>query len=84
MFLYSTVSTLKPGRALDTGGSSGRQFGHTNGWDGGAMTVLVYRRCYIREAVNIHNFTELELVQDCSLSGRVETNHENSHLLLAP
>lgn len=30
------------------------------------------------------DFTELELVQDCGLSGGVETNHQDAHLLLAP
>lgn len=30
------------------------------------------------------DFTELELVQDRGLSGGVETNHQNAHLLLAP
>lgn len=34
--------------------------------------------------INIHNFTELELVQNGGLSGRVKTNHQNSHLLLPP
>jgi hypothetical protein len=30
------------------------------------------------------DFTELELVEDSGLSGGIETNHEDSHLLLAP
>ena len=30
------------------------------------------------------DFTELELVQDGGLSGSVEADHENSHLLLPP
>ena len=30
------------------------------------------------------DFTELQLVQNGGLSGGVETNHEDSHLLLAP
>jgi len=30
------------------------------------------------------DFTELQLVQDGGLSGGVQTNHQNSHLLLAP
>ena len=30
------------------------------------------------------DFTELQLVEDCGLSGRVQTDHENAHLLLAP
>jgi hypothetical protein len=30
------------------------------------------------------NFTELELVENSSLSGSIETNHQDSHLLLAP
>lgn len=30
-----------------------------------------------------HNFTQLQLVQDGGLSGSVETDHENTHLLLA-
>lgn len=31
-----------------------------------------------------NNFTELQLIQNGSLSGSVETDHENSHLLLPP
>lgn len=30
------------------------------------------------------DFTKLELVQDSGLSGGVETDHQDSHLLLAP
>lgn len=30
------------------------------------------------------NFAQLELVQDGSFSSCVQTNHQNSHLLLAP
>lgn len=30
------------------------------------------------------DFTELQLVEDGGLSGGIETNHENSHLLLSP
>ena len=30
------------------------------------------------------DFTELELVENSGLSGGIETNHEDSHLLLAP
>jgi len=30
------------------------------------------------------DFTELELVKNGGLSGGIETNHEDSHLLLAP
>lgn len=30
------------------------------------------------------NFTELELVQDGGLSGGVETDHQDSHLLATP
>jgi hypothetical protein len=30
------------------------------------------------------DFTQLELVQNCGLSGSVQTDHENAHLLLAP
>lgn len=30
------------------------------------------------------NFTELEFVQDCGLSGSIKPNHQNSHLLLSP
>ena len=30
------------------------------------------------------DFTELELVEDSGLSGGIETNHQNSHLLLTP
>jgi len=30
------------------------------------------------------DFTQLELVQDRSLSGSVQSDHQNSHLLLAP
>jgi hypothetical protein len=31
-----------------------------------------------------HDFTELELIQNRGLSGGVQTNHQNSHLLLSP
>lgn len=30
------------------------------------------------------DFTELELVENGSLSGSVQANHQNSHLLLSP
>jgi len=30
------------------------------------------------------DFTKLQLVQDCGLSGGVQTNHQNSHLLFSP
>jgi len=30
------------------------------------------------------DFTELQLVQNCGLSGSIQTNHQNSHLLLSP
>lgn len=30
------------------------------------------------------DFTELQLVEDGRLSGGVETDHENAHLLLSP
>jgi hypothetical protein len=30
------------------------------------------------------DFTELELVKNCGLSGSIETDHENAHLLLSP
>jgi len=30
------------------------------------------------------NFTKLELVQNCGLSGSIQTNHQDSHLLLSP
>ena len=31
-----------------------------------------------------HDFTQLELIQDGRLSGGVESDHQNAHLLLAP
>lgn len=31
-----------------------------------------------------HDFTQLELVEDGGLSGSVQSDHQNSHLLLAP
>jgi len=30
------------------------------------------------------DFTKLQLVQDCGLSGGIQPNHQNSHLLLSP
>jgi len=30
------------------------------------------------------DFTKLQLIQDCGLSGGIQTNHQNSHLLLSP
>lgn len=30
------------------------------------------------------DFTELELVENCSFSSSVETNHQDAHLLFAP
>lgn len=30
------------------------------------------------------DFTQLQLVKDCCLSGSVQSNHQNSHLLLPP
>jgi len=34
--------------------------------------------------LDIHNFTQLELVQDSGLSGSIKTNHQDSHLFLSP
>lgn len=34
--------------------------------------------------MDIHNFTQLELVQDRGLSSSIETDHQDSHLFLAP
>jgi len=31
-----------------------------------------------------NDFTELQLVENCGLSGGIQTNHQNSHLLLSP
>ena len=31
-----------------------------------------------------HDFTEFQLVQDRSLSGSIEADHQDSHLLLTP
>ena len=31
-----------------------------------------------------HDFTQLQLVEDGGLSGSVQADHQNSHLLLAP
>jgi len=52
----------------------------------GELNVLVF------DSLNVEangrdsgdNFTQLELVQDGGLSGSVETNHQNTHLLLSP
>ena len=30
------------------------------------------------------NFAQFQFVEDCSLSSGIETNHQNSHLLLPP
>lgn len=30
------------------------------------------------------NLTKLQLVKNCGLSGGIQTNHQNSHLLLSP
>ncbi len=30
------------------------------------------------------DFTQLQLVEDGGLAGRIETDHQNAHLLLAP
>jgi hypothetical protein len=68
MFLYSTVSTLKPeGRTVSAlRGLGSRTSRRTNGGDRG------------------DDFTELQLVQNGRLSGSIEANHQNTHLLLAP
>ena len=70
MFLYSTVSTLKPESKRS---SQFLEFDakrwtttRTDCGDGG------------------DDFTELQLVEDGGLSGGIETDHENSHLLLSP
>jgi len=89
MFLYSTVSTLKPvGRKHLVSVS---------------FLPLCKRRLDTNEAASDHrladvegvgrrltncgdsgdDFTELQLIQNGGLSGSVETDHENSHLLLS-
>lgn len=77
MFLYSTVSTLKPGGngkryqkanrccSEQCGADKGGWY-HTDGGDGG------------------DDFTELELVEDGGFTGGVESDHQNAHLLLPP
>ena len=77
MFLYSTVSTLKPATQPHRKQREHRRpkatmprpiapspATRTNGRDGG------------------HNLAKLELVQDGGLAGGIETDHENAHLLL--
>lgn len=70
MFLYSTVSTLKPA------GEHSSQFLE---FVGGGWTKA---RTDCGDGGD--DFTELQLVEDGGLSGGIETNHENSHLLLSP
>jgi hypothetical protein len=73
MFLYSTVSTLKP--MTRSAPASDRILG---------MPAAQYRMLLTDCGNGGDDFTELELVKNGGLSGGIETNHEDSHLLLAP
>jgi len=52
----------------------------------GELNVLVFDSLNVETDCRdgCDNFTELQLVQNCSLSGGIQTNHQNSHLLLSP
>ena len=70
MFLYSTVSTLKP---KNKGSAWLESLGARRHWT--SLTDC-------RDGSN--NFTEFQLVQDRSFSGSIKTDHQDSHLLLSP
>lgn len=80
MFLYSTVSTLKPGQV---------RISCRPTWSTGSIVDASESRWNSRNVrTNCRNrgddLTQLQLVQDSGLSGSVETDHQNTHLLLAP
>lgn len=80
MFLYSTVSTLKPLRHRCQ--SKARLIRlETGGWEYSASSVGEAGRL-TDGGDSGDDFAELELVQNCGLSSSVQTHHENSHLLL--
>ena len=42
-----------------------------------------HRRFLTYSRNSSHDFTEFKFVEDCSLSGRIQPNHQDPHLLLA-
>ena len=88
MFLYSTVSTLKPKLSLVQQVDIRKTMAEvvdrgklTNGRDCRAIFVSI-TSSWAEE--DLHNLSELQLVKDGGLSGSIKTNHQNSHLLLPP
>jgi hypothetical protein len=66
MFLYSTVSTLKPiHKGLDD------------------LKYAYYMNIFTNSRNCSYNFTQLELIQDGSLTGGIKTDHKDTHLSLA-
>jgi len=52
----------------------------------GELNVLVFDSLNVEtnRGDGCDDFTQLELIQNCGLSGSVQTNHQDSHLLLSP
>jgi hypothetical protein len=50
------------------------------------IVVLSSLACHVclRVERDLHNLSELQLVEDCGLSSSVKSNHQNSHLFLSP
>lgn len=95
MFLYSTVSTLKPaigecqrmsaGVIIFVSCAIGRRvaaYGEYAGGESSHRNGIGGGLTDGRDGGN--NFTELKLVQDGGLSGSVQTDHQDTHFLATP